>query len=459
VRLALLIAFLLSMLLTITQRRPDLLQPTTFGSDTWNYESAAERFVVRHSVYRLVKGDRPAPVDNPPFWQSPYLYPPSMAMIWSPLLVIPDGARQLVWWGLTVGVSVAVVVFLLLALALPAVVLAIPLVVLISVIVWSGNVNGLLLAVAALAWFAHGRDATPRLRAVGDVAIALATAVKFTPVALIVWLVHQRAWRSIATVVVVGLAVTGVSLLIAGPRSAVAAYIDVVGTTAPTPQSATGLATQLGLPPHLAVFAPYVAMAIGSLAVLLIPSPRWSFAVAWATAVLATPALRTESFGLLLGCLVPWIGDAIHVRPRAVVATAAGAAVAVAAMTASVGTGALTRSSLALVNDTKGPAIVRFSAPAQPVSVAFRVPGGTSGVAWADLPTKVSFKIYVFDTTCRLLGSTRLPDTGGTIGIGPTAVSATSAITIPGAATASGSGFGYDGRCHAAMRRAIAAGQ
>src|SRR4051794_18799876 len=53
VRTVVLLAFLVSMFLTISQRRPDLLRPTTFGSDTWNYDAAAERLVIRHPLYRL----------------------------------------------------------------------------------------------------------------------------------------------------------------------------------------------------------------------------------------------------------------------------------------------------------------------------------------------------------------------------------------------------------------------
>jgi hypothetical protein len=43
--------------------------PTTTGSDAWNYLAAGERLNAGHPLYALSAGDRPVPL-APPYWSA-----------------------------------------------------------------------------------------------------------------------------------------------------------------------------------------------------------------------------------------------------------------------------------------------------------------------------------------------------------------------------------------------------
>src|SRR5436853_644473 len=62
--------------------RTDLQHPADLGNDESNYLAAGERVADRHDLYGLVAGDRPAAIDNAPYWTVSLLSPPPIAVIW-----------------------------------------------------------------------------------------------------------------------------------------------------------------------------------------------------------------------------------------------------------------------------------------------------------------------------------------------------------------------------------------
>ncbi|HEU4672333.1 MAG TPA: glycosyltransferase 87 family protein, partial [Candidatus Limnocylindrales bacterium] len=416
VRLLALAVFAASAVSTITGPRPDLLRPTTLGSDTWNYGAAAERLVSDHPLYRLAPGDRPVPQDNPPAWRAPILSPPTVAVPWLPFLVLPEGFRQLAWWALHLAVVVGIVVFLLISAPALGALAAIPVLLVAGSETWTGNVNGFLLGAAILLWWAHSTSTrvSARRRAVAAAALGLGIAVKLTPASLLGFLLRERAWRSLLIVGVSGLLVVGLSVLLAG-RHAFVAYLGIAATTAATPTSLTALAEALAIPPAAARLVPYLVFVIGTGIAAVAPSRRASFAIAWATVVVCTPVLRLSNLSLLVGCLAPWVSDAPRLAWRARVSAAGAGAVTAVALVASVATGALATSSLEIANESQAEVIVRMPALGQFASFGVRVPAGTTGVVWHDLATRVEEPLFVFDRRCAPLGTATLPLSGGSL--------------------------------------------
>ena len=76
---------------------PSLLNPTTVGSDTYNYYAAGMRLDIGHSIYTLSPGDLPVPI-LPPYYTVPLLSPPLAAVIWRPLALLPAAPVMYIWW-------------------------------------------------------------------------------------------------------------------------------------------------------------------------------------------------------------------------------------------------------------------------------------------------------------------------------------------------------------------------
>src|SRR5439155_16606325 len=92
-----------------------------------------------------------------------------------------------------------------------------------------------------------------------------------------------------------------------------------------------------------------------------------------------------------------------------------GAIVAVAALSASLATGGVVRSSFAVENATDDPIIVRFSVVAQDASFGFIVPPRLTIVGWRDVGGGGPPRMTVFDSDCRYRFELSLPRAGGSM--------------------------------------------
>ncbi len=253
---------------------------TRSDGDPWNYLAAGERLNAGHPLYALSPGDRLVNI-VPPYWTVPLLAPPPIAVFWRPLALLGEPSMWL--WGLAglagvVGSAVFVGRRGLAGLVLLAV-LALPL----ALTALSGNASSLIVPILIGAWYFRDRPWV-----VGTL-VAVAGAVKLTPLVLVVWMIATGRWRALASTIVAGAAIFIVSLLGAGP-SAYADWWQSALSAAPSPNS---LATLTGLPTT-------VLAALLSVPVLLAwRRDRSSFGAAIVAAALATPAFYFSALALL----------------------------------------------------------------------------------------------------------------------------------------------------------------
>lgn len=254
--------------------------PSAVGGDAWNYLAAGERLNAGHELYALVPSDRYILI-VPPFWTVPLLSPPTIAVLWRPLALLGDGAMTL-WTLAGLAATAAFVAWIVLRGSTLALVLILVLSPVVGLTAISGNANAFLIPMLACAW--------RRPAAGGAAVVAVAAAVKVTPVLLMAWLLASGRWRSAAlATAIVGL----VTIAGAGPGSLLAWWQGAPGST-PSPLS---LAATLGL-------SPTVVFLIGAavVAVVTFLAPRREalvFGVAVCVAVATSPALYFEALGLL----------------------------------------------------------------------------------------------------------------------------------------------------------------
>lgn len=236
--------------------------PDRASGDPWNYLAAGERLNAGHPLYALSEGDRDVEL-RPPYWSTPLLSPPFIAVLWRPLALAGDVA-MLLWW---IGGVAAMSWFVVRVLARTT----------------AGGVLGLVLLSPALVFTALSGNAAayliPLLALRHPAAVALATGVKLTPVLLApaVGILRVLPWA---------VAVVMVSLLGAGMDNHLA-WMGSMLDVQPTPISVAGLT---GLHPVL-------VLALAALASLR----GWSWAVV--AVVIASPSAHFASFGLLAAAL------------------------------------------------------------------------------------------------------------------------------------------------------------
>ena len=255
--------------------------------DPWNYLAAGERLNAGHPLYALSPGDRSV-ITAPPYWTVPLLAPPPIAVAWRPLALLGDLSMWV--WGLAGAIAtVAAMVFLARRGALASLaVLALP----VALTALSGNASAILLPMLIAAYVFRDR---PWI--VGTL-IALAAAVKLTPLALVLWLIATGRHRAVIVCGVVLLGVALVSAMGAGPE-AFAAWLEAVADAAPSPRS---MASLTGLP--TVVVAAVLALPV----VVLCGRDRASFAAAVVATSLATPAFYFPALALLVA--LPFWRDA-----------------------------------------------------------------------------------------------------------------------------------------------------
>jgi hypothetical protein len=296
-------------LVLFVQVRPDYLHPTEIGTDVSTYFGAGQRLISGHEIYAMSPGDRPMPI-WPPFWTVPLVGPPTIAVLWAPLVVfLPPIVSIYGWWLAAFAATTATYLWIVTRGNAPVVVAAALLSFATIITGMTGNVNGLLIGGLSAVWFLSRGPRT----ASGDVAIgvilALATAVKFGPAVFGLWLLAEGRWRAAVAATVAGLAIAVVTVLVAGP-DIVPTYLRLAGDTATggvTAQSVGGALRSIGLPEVVVVAAPLgVIVLSGLLAFAFRRRPGVAFSIVAVGATFAVPVVRYETLSFLLVALVPW---------------------------------------------------------------------------------------------------------------------------------------------------------
>jgi len=347
----LLVALLIGQLyVTGFVQRPDLLHPTTIGTDASNYYAAGLRLNAGHNLYGpLLPGDQAVP-GYPKTYPAPLLSPPFMAVIWRPLAVLPDSMAIWLWWLLglllVVGLTAAfAVVGRPRHLAVLAVVLAmgLPLTLVtgaiyrypgfnspVSIAGLSGNVNTYLAGLLVLAWWAASRGH----HRIAGTAAALAAVLKLGPATLLWWFVTQRAWRSTRSFMLAAVGFGLLGLVLAG-LSANLDFVHVAlgGGIAPTSLSVPGMLKHfLRLRASVAQYGAIVATVVGLALVFALRSrPRASFAVAILASIYSSPVVYAGNFALLIAVAAPWLIQSHSTPPSIDPATTEPAAAALSA--------------------------------------------------------------------------------------------------------------------------------
>ena len=295
-------------LVLFVQLRPDYLHPTEVGTDVSTYLAAGQRLVAGHDIYSLRPGDRPVPI-WPEFWTVPLVGPPTIAVLWAPLAILPPLLAIWAWWLATFAATAAVFVWTVVRGHLLVVVAAGLLSFSTIITGVSGNVNGLLIGALAAVWLlSQGPRSTGRDVAIG-VLVAIATSVKIGPALFGLWLLALGRWRAAAAAAAAGAVIALLTLVAAGPEI-VPTYLRLAADTATrgvTPLSAGGMLQSLGLPQAIVVAAPVaVALITAAIAVAVRRHPRAAFSVIAIGATFAVPVVRFESLSVLLLALIPW---------------------------------------------------------------------------------------------------------------------------------------------------------
>ena len=279
--------------------------PYLATTDAYVYLAAGERLNAGHDLYALAPGDRVI-ANNPPYWDVPTLSPPLLAVLWRPLALLGTNG-MLLGWALS-GVAFLLALAILGARAGPwaiagVAILAAP----VGIQLGLGNVNGFIVLGLVAAWL--WRDRPGRLGAI----LALMAMVKVTPLILVLWLIVTRRGRALAWFAVAGLVLLAVSVLGAGV-SAHLEYFRVVAHTSTigsSDLSLAGLARSAGLAPNVASLAPWVALVVGSTAMILARRrPAIAFGVAVTLIVFGSPVVQAYWLALLIAVLSPvtWSG-------------------------------------------------------------------------------------------------------------------------------------------------------
>lgn len=234
------------------------VHPTSPDLDPWKYLAAGERLNAGHPLYALGPGDRPVLL-VPPYWSVPLLSPPLIAVLWRPLALLGDAA-MILWWA---GGMAAMIAFVAWSTRAAGAVGLLVLIVL-SPALWLTALSG-----NATTWL------IPLLALRHPLAVALAAAVKLSPILL----APSAGWRA-CLAGVAGLAV--VSLAGAGLQNHLD-WFATVPQSAPTPLSVAALT---GLPPSV------VFVGMGLLAL-----KGWRWAVVAMT--FATPVVYFSTLSLL----------------------------------------------------------------------------------------------------------------------------------------------------------------
>ena len=260
--------------------------PFGYGGDIWVYLAAGERLNDGHALYALGPLDRSVPL-NPPYWTTPLLAPPPVAVLWRPLAAISPLGPAL-WWATGVVAIGAMTTDLLRRggpIALIGTVILAPALALTAA---SGNATAIITPLLYRSWRSRHHPGT------AGASTAFATSLKLTPGILAIWLlVHRR--RELAVAVIGGILAIVVSVLGAG----IQAHLDWLATSLPVEPAPLSVAGLTGLPSLVVT-----ALAVGVVALVgLARRERATFAAAVIAATIATPAFYVTALAGLAAAL------------------------------------------------------------------------------------------------------------------------------------------------------------
>jgi hypothetical protein len=269
---------------------------SNWGEDFVAYRDAAMRLAETGTLYlpESLTGE------VEPQGQFLYLYPPPLGIAFGPFTGLDPETGAVVWYLLKIG-------GLALAAALMPVRLTTRLLVFgISLFSYAvlrdlvmGNVSMLLPIALAAGW--RWLD-----RPVGSIALAVATSVRVTTGAFLIWFAMRRAWRPLAWMVGAGMALIVISLPfvgIDGYRDYFAVLGNVSGTgTLSQNRHITALAIELGLPTDKLwlVLVPTWALALGAMALSTRRDAATGYMVTAGAALLLAPLMWDHYLSMLL---------------------------------------------------------------------------------------------------------------------------------------------------------------
>lgn len=286
-----------------------LVSPTAIGTDASNYYAAGLRLNDGHSLYSLGPGDRPVPI-VPPYWAVPLLAPPPIAVMWRPLALLPGDLAMWCWWVASLLLSAVTVVWLVRtgsATRLGGLIILSPA---LALTVIAGNASAFLLPVLVSSARTLNSAQPIRRRAgmLAGVGIAVATAVKVTPIFLVAWLLIQQRNAALRGFLLGAVVIAGISIAGAGLEAHVR-YLQIAADTlsvGATPLSLAGIASASGLPVGASrLLVPMIAMLGLAGLFLLRRHPKTSFSLAATLMVITSPVMYFQTLGLLAVALVP----------------------------------------------------------------------------------------------------------------------------------------------------------
>jgi Glycosyltransferase family 87 len=304
-----------------------------------------------------------------------------------------------------------------------------------GVVAWSGNLNALLAPALTVVWLAFNRQRTVSADFSLGVIVGLAAALKLGPVILLWWLITQRRWSAVVVAAVTIALVLGATAMLGGTRT-FADYVQLLGSAgaAPSPLSLPGLAIQLGLDPIVGYGAIVVIAAMTGLLMLAIRDrPGVTFALAVLLSLIVVTIVRVETLVVGIAALAPWAthrfaaSTTFRVPSLRMGVAVIAAFVALAGVVASVATGGLAPSGMALRNDSTEPVIVRFTVPGQYATFGYRLAPDDSGVGWANELGADRGRLVVYTADCQFLYDTTATSSGVGWSLGATAATDLSA--------------------------------
>jgi len=299
-------AFIFFIYTTITSLRPDLQNPASIGTDASNYYAAGQRLNDGHQLYALEPGDRPvANGIDPSKWSFPLLSPPPIAVLWRPLAMIPGDLSMYLWWWTGIVASVAFAAWLILRSSAKVQLMALFLAPSLSITIWSGNLNALLIPLSAFVWWAGSR----RKSNLAGVIVGVSALLKLMPGMFLLWFLFtddRRSVRSFFLTVAAGLALSALGAGIAAHFQ----YLDVAAQANSvdlSPFSPISMARSIGVGAPFAEWVPYALAAVCAAGAWLTRKrPEWCFAACGVGIALGTPDLRIETLAWLLVAMVPF---------------------------------------------------------------------------------------------------------------------------------------------------------
>jgi hypothetical protein len=251
--------------------------------DATTYVAAAERLLTHGDIYTTHPGDRPV-LWGTPSVPAPTLYPPTAALVATPLALLGDVGVWLLWAVVSLATLWAIYdaerhgLDLMMVALLPFA----------AVQVVVGNLNGLIAAAMILAW-------RHRNSPWAAIAIGILGALKVAPLAALAFWLATRRWAAFAAGIASALVITAVAFLVLGPKP-FAEWVTVANSVRPAPISIQAM----GLPSTLIVAGGLVALA------RVRSAERLAFAVSVLLSTFVAPSFNMTTPFVLLAAVAPF---------------------------------------------------------------------------------------------------------------------------------------------------------